>query len=310
MPAALATFTDSNPYALLLKNIVVATDFAPSSERALERAELIAHRCGAKVHLVHVMSPPADHPFQTDPTPEIFSRNRYEARMLLRGATGRFMDIPHESWLEMGDVSESVSAVCRRVKADLAVVGTQGKTGVAKLLLGSTAEKIFRSVPCPVLTVGVNTTIDDGGKRLEHILFPTDFTFDSAFALPYVAALALSNEAQLTVLHVVPQANPKTEASINSFRHAYCSDFEGLLKKMCHLQKEPRFVPEFNKSIADGINTYAAKAAVKLIVLGVRSTPTWATYLPGTAQKVAALAPCPVLTVRSPGGTRHEDFQS
>lgn len=292
----MATSQTVLPSLIQLKNVVVATDFSPIAERALFFAGKIAHHSSATVHVVHVLTPPVDVPLRSESRVRAFDISSYEARMLLRTATDHFKDTPHETWLEIGDVRERVFEVCKHVKADLVVVGTRGNTGVTKFFLGSAAENIFRSAPCPVLTIGWNVLAHDGSSWRE-ILYPTDFLPESEVALPYAMSLARANAAQLTVLHVVRGKPPKNSAAFPV--EAYSLDFERLMKGQEHEKLKLRFAVDFSRSVADAVHERALGMTGGLIVLGVRETPIWASRLPDVAHKIVALSPCPVLTIRS-----------
>jgi nucleotide-binding universal stress UspA family protein len=277
----------------------MATDFSLVAERALLYAEMIAHQYHSTVHLVHVLPTRTDgflRSNDTNDTVESFDTNMRDARNLLRRTTDRFQGTEHETWLEMGDIAERVLAVCNHVDADLVVVGTQSVAGFAKLFFGSTAEKIFRSAGCPVLTVGTHVDTKPGA-RLKEVLCPTDFLPESEQALPYAVSIAQANAARLTLLHVVRGNKPR---SLNfSPLDGFKSDFERLLRKTSAPVSNVRFALEFNGAVADAVRDYSAKMDHCLIVLGVREAPSWATYLPDTAQKIATLASSPVLTIRN-----------
>src|SRR5262249_60194125 len=85
------------------------------------------------------------------------------------------------------------------------VVGTRGKSGLAHVLLGSAAERVIRTAPCPVLAVHMtkDASTGDHGIRLERILVPIDFSDCSLDALEYAAVVARQAKASIDVLHVL-----------------------------------------------------------------------------------------------------------
>jgi nucleotide-binding universal stress UspA family protein len=110
----------------------------------------------------------------------------------------------HEALFGTGDVWTVLSRLIRERDIDLVVLGTHGRTGARKLLMGSIAEKVFRHATCPVLTAGPNVSPNPEGKaRFQPILFATDFGKESLEALPFALHLAEKGRAQLTMLHVV-----------------------------------------------------------------------------------------------------------
>lgn len=110
------------------------------------------------------------------------------------------------SVLMQGEVCEVLSGLVRKHNIDLIVIGTHGHSGIRKLLLGSTAEKIIRLSACPVLTVGPN--LPDSKLELAEfhkLLFAVDFSPECEAALPYVLSMATMLAAQLSLLYVVPE---------------------------------------------------------------------------------------------------------
>src|SRR5207248_11055703 len=100
---------------------------------------------------------------------------------------------------------EVLERLIERHEIDLFVLGTHGRQGLSKLVMGSAAEEIFRRARCPVLTVGPKAARDPGNfENWKTILFATDFSAGSLKALPYALSLAEENEAKLILLHLVP----------------------------------------------------------------------------------------------------------
>ena len=114
-------------------------------------------------------------------------------------------DVKHKELIEQGEVPEVLSKLVRKYGIDLIVIGTGGRKGLGKLLLGSVAEEVFRNAECPVLTVGPHATRWKIDGNLQHILFATDFGPESLHGLPYAISLAEENRARLTLLHVAPE---------------------------------------------------------------------------------------------------------
>jgi nucleotide-binding universal stress UspA family protein len=86
------------------------------------------------------------------------------------------------------------------------VLGTHGRSGVGKLLIGSVAEEVFRRAACPVLSIGPKVSQQPAGEiQFHNILFATDFSENSLAALPYAISLAEEDQAQLTLLYVIGQ---------------------------------------------------------------------------------------------------------
>jgi nucleotide-binding universal stress UspA family protein len=113
--------------------------------------------------------------------------------------------LEHETIVDWSiDLWDAVQKTIKEKHIDLIVMGTHGRTGAEKFLMGSVAEEIFRRSPVPVLTIGpdVRSSIPTSG-RFHRVLFATDFTRASLAASPYAISLAQENNAKLVSLHVM-----------------------------------------------------------------------------------------------------------
>jgi nucleotide-binding universal stress UspA family protein len=196
---------------LRLKSVLMATDLSPASVKPLHHALAIARYYGAKLYVAHVVSP----------IPYLMAGP--EALQL--GCAGAFQDmqqlqrdllhdgsldgLDHEFIIRHGSVWEELQAIIFQKQVDLVVVGTHGRRGTEKVLLGSVAEQVFRDATCPVLTVGPysyrESRVDLTGE-IRTYLFATDFGETSRRALPQAVSLASQTNAGLSLLHVVPAA--------------------------------------------------------------------------------------------------------
>ena len=301
---------------ITLKNILFATDFSAASEAALPYAAAISRRYGSQLHLIHVMSP-AQNIFPSAPgdpiTLELLHPSLFEnASNRMATLASQVQNLPNHTYIGCGGVRESLSKAIRKHNIDLLVVGTHGRTGMGKFILGSKAEEILRQAPCPVLTVGPNLS---GGFRLpsvaeegetlapvdisvRQIVYATDFSPESLAAAPFATSLAQEFQAGLTLLHVMekytPVARRPTPVELALRR------LEKLVPEQAELWCSPKPSVQFG-SPADCILQEALHSRADLIVLGVRSATAHlgvATHLPwATAHKVIAQAHCPVLTV-------------
>ena len=136
---------------ILLKQILVATDFSDASSVALDYGRAFARTFGASLHLLHVMENMFLRPVPVDPY-------QMKAAMMKR-LTERLTDDDRASLhasaiLETSDnAAEEIVKYGKAHNIDLIVMGTHGRGAVAQLLVGSVAEKVVRTAPCPVLTV-------------------------------------------------------------------------------------------------------------------------------------------------------------
>ena len=290
---------------IALKNILFATDFSPHSDTALPYALAIARQYGARLFGAHVV------PSQEDlfTAPYSWPAHIQQEDQLQREVTARLEEqlrgVPHEALFGVGDVWNVLSRLIVEHDIDLIVVGTHGRTGARKLLMGSVAEKIFRQAACPVLSVGPNVRSKPNDEiQFHQILLATDFGEESLAALPYAVSLAEEEQSQLALLHVVEQpaagiidVEAVTTSVMRRLNELIPPEVEPWCDVECLVEFGRQFAPP-----ADRILEIAKDRAADLIVLGVRpahGAVTTVTHLAHTTdQHIVAHAACPVLTVR------------
>lgn len=142
------------PSALQLKRILVPIDFSEPSEKALHYAAKFAEQFGAEVRLLHVIQPmvyPTD--FGYPPTPldvDESVRSRIEERLADLGGQWGAKGKP---LIRFGQPYQEIGVAASELQADLIIIATHGRSGLKHALLGSTAERVLRHAPCPVLIV-------------------------------------------------------------------------------------------------------------------------------------------------------------
>ena len=141
---------------MTLRRILVATDFAESAERALACAVQLARRHGAELVLVHVyMDLPAYPEITAGQVEAIYEEQRawIEAALERRARAARGEGLLARAVLRTGPAASTIAETAKDEGADLLVVGTHGRSGLDRLILGSVAERVVRLASCPVLVV-------------------------------------------------------------------------------------------------------------------------------------------------------------
>ena len=283
---------------IAFKNILFATDFSSTTELALPYALQIARQSGGTIHAVHVIQPdiyplvpPSEWAKMAQEEKEFRERKKTELEESLRG-------IPHEFLFPAGDVWENIEGILEQRDIDLLILGTHGRTGLRKILLGSVAEKLFRRSACPVLTVGpaVSAKATCGtAAEFNRILYATDFSPESLAAAPYAGSLAKKHRAQLILMHSILTGEPGYVDS------AY-ETLQDVVPSGADLEFKPTLVVEPGVPQAT-ILRVAARHDADLIILGVRNALGYravtAHFSQSIAYKIMTEAACPVLTVRA-----------
>jgi nucleotide-binding universal stress UspA family protein len=292
---------------IALKNILFATDFSSAADAAVPFAIQIARRYGAKVYGVHVNSCDDYTGVAPNAWAAMAEAAEKETKEDARRLNEQLQGIEHEVVIGEGTIWEVVSNLIKEKGIDLIVVGTRGRTGFAKTLLGSVAEQILRQAPCPVLTVGPHARLEQErwgaeryGKQTEmrEILYTTDLTADFPPAAPYAISLAQENQAHLVLLHVIEDSKAGELVQPEQVAESMENKLRQLVPQEAELWCEPVCLVERGQS-AEKILDVANRRHADLIVLGARPAKGLATHLnTGTVHKVVLQAKCPVLTVR------------
>jgi nucleotide-binding universal stress UspA family protein len=214
---------------------------------------------------------------------------------------------------EAGDPVDRIVDLSVALPADLVVMGTHGRGGFERLVLGSVAEQVLRRAPCPVLTVPPRATTSPAETPFRHILCPIDFSASSQQALGYALDLARQSNGDVTVLHVI-EWPADDDARLHA--HFNVADYERRLAEAARdrlrglLAADPRTWASIREVIVHGrpyreVLRLAGETPADLIVMGAQGRGGLGLALFGsTTQQVLRAAPCPVLTVRlpEPGG--------
>lgn len=283
-----------------IHRLLMATDFSECSSRALQHALAVARHYKADLDLVHVIQPFAysfvghDAMVQAHDLAEREIKEFVSSLQRNRALEG----IDHRCCVFDGNVAEIVCRIVRSHRTDLVVVGTHGRSGLRKLVLGSVAEDVFRQSPCPVLTVGPYSPGTAQEPRLKHVLFATDFSAASEEALPWAVSAAQEFRAHLTILHVCPELKGESAQGQEQVNAAMQGRRCDLLASVSNQVDDATFEIQTGDP-ATVILDVAAAHDIDLIVFGLKPLRSFSDRVPWAhAYHVVCEAACPVLTVR------------
>ena len=300
---------------LAIKKILFPTDFSECAEHAFDHAAGLAAAFDAEMHVFHARirrgeEYPAlaelmeDSGESTDEPLDIPVRER-------QGKTSRVdTTVVIQAERTGASACEAILEYAREHDIDLIVMGTHGRRGAKRLLMGSTAECVVRSATCPVLTLRADApTMSEAG--FSHILAPVDFSEYAEEAAAYTAELARRWNARVTLLHVVEEAvlptvygiEPVALYSIDHLLDRSRNEIESLKTKFFDTGMAVDteiVVGHAGYSIAD----YAKEAGTDLIVISTHGLTGQKRFLLGSVtEQVVRSAPCAVFTVK-PFGKR------
>jgi len=294
-----------------LNKILVPTDFSEASKQALPYAEAFAKKFGASVALVYVA--PALVAAE-------FSRVGIvlDARLVLEKAQESLAgfrakelsaSLPVENHIRTGAAYFEIINAAKEMSTDLIILSTHGRTGLKHFFLGSTAERVVRHAPCPVLTIREQALRvrfpADSPCGFKRVLVPIDFSEASHKALSYASVFAEQCGAEITLLHVVElPAYPEL-----GYAHVPMKEAEQKKSALETLQLAPLALGENARLIkstlirvgnpAQEILEEARRGSSDLVVISTHGHGRLRHLLLGsTTERVVRHASCPVLVVR------------
>ena len=302
---------------LKIKNVLVPLDFSIASHTAIQFASPLLKRFGANLHLVHVM--PADSMSGLADMPMVMPEiefGRTVRRDLRTIARDHGLPLQRSSFhARRGTPFAEICELARKIPAELIVISTRGNTGLKHLALGSTAERVVRYSPCPVLVVRAHREGKpsangnaQGRADFKKILVPIDFSECSLRGLDYGKMLAKEFGASLVLLHSV-----HLQYYVSSDEYARY-DFPLLMQQAEKAAREQmrdlvrktdwdgtKVEPSLQVGHAgDQVCERAKDFGADLIVTSTHGTTGLKHILLGsTAEFIVRHAPCPVLVVPS-----------
>src|SRR6266851_2744130 len=293
---------------LEIKLILCPIDFSEFSIRAYHHALSLAEHYRAKLVAQHIVElwryPYADY------AASVGDYDKF-CRALREGGKEQLQEFvknhTHDETqpklvVHQGTAPDSILSFAQAEKTDVIVMGTHGRRGFDRLMLGSTTDRVMRRAPCPVLAVGKashdSVASEEERHRRHHlsrILFCTDFSDNSERALNYALSARAEYDAELTMLHVLEEVSPpaKKEQAIATAKDE--------LEKL--IPSEGRKTPKIKTAVRIGkpyeqIIQLALEAQIDMVAMAVRGRGALDLAVFGsTTYRVLQLGPCPVLAV-------------
>lgn len=302
---------------ITIRRILCPVDFSHHSRRALDHALAIAKWYDSAVTALHVSplmpvaayAPMSGMPPYVGLTPDA----RQALMRSMKEFAGGASSVPVECEIAEGHASGAIVARASELSADLLVLGTHGRSGFERWVLGSVAEKVLRQARCPVLTVPLRAgDVGTDPVVFRHVVCAVDFSECSMQALDYAISLAEEAHAALTVVHVIelpPELPREVHETVmlgprSQREYIALAEDAGRARLTAAVPDRVRAAVTVDTVLATGkpyreILRVAAEHSADLIVVGVQGRGAIDRMLFGsTTQHLVRQASCPVLTIR------------
>jgi nucleotide-binding universal stress UspA family protein len=293
--------------------ILVPTDFSRSAEEALRFAVPLARQLGGKITLLHSVDWQVNPQMRSAPgvidTMNRVAQDVAEDRLQSLARTKVPPELLEKTVVEFSPAQVGIPEAARALKMDLIVISTRGHSGLQRILLGSTAARVVRYAPCPVVTVRPAAIAKIRGSKavalgpiVKRILVPVVFSEGCDSSIRFATTLARIMHAELTLLHVIAPLPLNCSRYITEIQQY---DAELQLDAKQKLKSWAAKLPgDIQSEVALRQNTphlgiirAARERRCDLIALPTRDLTSLKDFVLGsTAEKVIRHAPCPVLT--------------
>jgi nucleotide-binding universal stress UspA family protein len=284
-----------------IRKILCPVDFSAPSERAAAYAVALAAKSGAAIRILHVVSPliSGDPEFPLNggsvrKTLESEAKSGLRSLLEKVGVDG----VPLEGRTVAGDIFARLLEGIESYKPDLVVMGTHGRRGFKRWILGSTTERMLRHSPVPVLTIPGGGASQARPKPIRNVFVATDLSEDTAEAMTYALSIAEDHAARVTLLHVLD--HPRAITS-RQYRDALAAEAKNRCAKL--MPKRAAGAGQADVRIEAGtpfhvVLEVSRKEKADLLVMNTHGQGMFNRVLLGsTTDRVVRGATCPVLLI-------------
>lgn len=281
----------------LIERILVPTDMTSFSELALRYALLFHKRLGAKITLLHadeISWLAAEHPLG------YYFENVPEAKTALTKTLSEYAaaHVPPEvgatTLFEDQAPERAIVDTARDIGADLIIMGTHGRSGLRRALLGSVTERVLHTTNIPVISVAPERFPHDPDVAIKSILCPVNFTAIARLALERACGMAEAFDADLVVMHVVEGTEPRLFSAVET-------EFKTWVDPLIRANTRYREVVINGSDAAERVLAVADQIGADLIVVGAQHRAFSDTTVVGTTtEMITRFARHAVMTVMRP----------
>jgi len=284
-----------------LQNILCPVDFFKTSTRALDYAIKLASNYDARLHILHVVPPliPTSYEYPIE-TKDLLRGLEDQAakQMKVLARTALEAGVKADAMIRTGEIADELQWAAGAWSADLVVMGTHGRRGFQRWILGSVTERLLRHLHVPILIISEPSVTKMAPPSIKRVLVTTDFSEGTADALKYAFSLAQESQASVTLLHVLH------DLAVDIPDHYRILLLEGVGERLRKLiPAEVLNWCEARAKVESGIPFQriletAQTESADLVVMNIHGKGMLDRALIGsTAERVIRSAPCPVLAV-------------
>jgi nucleotide-binding universal stress UspA family protein len=284
-----------------IQRILCPVDFYPASERAVNYAVKLAKNYESQLILLHVVAPilPDTYEVPIDLKNVVKALTEESTQRLQRlSKRAKAAKLPVECFVRTGDIHQEIKKVVSSAKVDFVVMGTHGRRGIERWVLGSVAEQLLRSIKAPLMTIGKTKKPETAPPVIRRILVTTDFSEGTSEAIDYAFSIAQECQAQISLLHVIGDIGANTSGA---YREILITELGDQLAKL--IPDEARVWCDVKTLVETGLPFQVIlrtleKENIDLLVMNVhRKRHLNHSLLDSTAERVVRSAPCPVLMI-------------
>lgn len=275
-----------------MKTILVPTDFSKHSEWASRAALSLAKKTGATIHLLYVVDVPqyafsAAHEMWNMEERQRMAGEAYQ-KLKFMAAEPPFSKYPTQIAVEQGAAYQMICEYAAQKSIDLIVMGSHGITGLRKIFIGSTTEKVIHHAPCPVLSI----KNEHFPAELRNIVFASSFYGEVYDAFASAQRFAELFSAKLHLVRINTQARFESTRYI----HKLFRDFIEQVKPQNYTLNIYN-----DESEETGVLNFAEDIEADLIIITTHERTRLGELInPSIAENVAERSPVPIMTIKLP----------
>ncbi len=290
----------------MYRKVLCPIDFSAGSQQALRTAVRLANDANAELVLAHSWYVPplafaGEMPYAAGLIDDMVGEEQKALAAALHDAKELGATKVSSLFLSGRPADQICDTLTRDPAYDLVVMGTHGRTGLGRIIMGSIAEKVIRHAPCSVMAVrGRN-----GTNVFRHILCPVDLSPGSRAALDAAATLAARDGLGITLLHVLElpvafvgePASAGVAADLDREAARVLAEWAGSLRKRVTVPVTTR--TRVGSPAAQALTVLEAEKTFDLVIVGSHEHSALGRLVIGSvAEKIVRHSPCPVLVAR------------